>query len=321
MMGEIKHRDAPLVVVLGITERSGTNYLRDLLVRHPSLRGTDVIFEDFLIAHSALLRNFSESVRIRWTLNPRIDQAIGGATARLMRSLGDGLSQLVVSTAAADSDDDHRPVVIKTPSVENIRHALELFPSAPILIVVRDPAAVVDSGMKTFGWSFEKAIHLWSKGSGQILDFVDTNRQPDARVRVIRYEDLVGESLAPTLQSVFELCSVDPTAYDYAAAANMPVKGSSELGAKSADLSGWQRVEKPNDFNPLARGKNWGPLRRARLSHVARRGMEAWGYGVENPGGARVLEALLNPILDVAWGIRETIRRTYRAMPRNWQRR
>ncbi|MFY7952291.1 MAG: sulfotransferase family protein, partial [Armatimonadaceae bacterium] len=304
----------PLIVVLGITERSGTNYLRDLLVRHPDARGTDVIFEDFLVAHSAILRRFSESVRIRWTLNPRIDEQVGGATQRLMGALGNGLKQLVVSTAESSGPDDHRCVLIKTPSVENIRYARELFPDSPILIVVRDPAAVVDSGMKTFRWSFEKAIHLWSKGAGQILDFVDANPGVESRIRVVRFEELVGPSLEPTLRSLLELCSLDPSRYDFVAASTLPVKGSSALGAKANDLAGWQRVEKPKDFDPLARGKNWGPFRRARLRHVARRGMDAWGYRVEDPGPAGALSAVLNPVLDAGWALRELVRRIYRAL-------
>ena len=304
-----------MVVILGITERSGTNFVRDLLVRHPGLRGTDIVFEDFLVAHSGLLRRFCESVHVRWTLNPRIDEQLGGATGRLMEALGDGLASLVASTANARDGTDMRPVVTKTPSVENIRHALELFPKANFVVVVRDPAAVVDSGMKTFGWSFEKAVHLWANGAKQILEFERVNSDHGHRFRIVRYEDLAGEQMVPHLTALLEFVGADPNQYDFAGAANMPVKGSSALGAKSTDLAGWQRVEKPKDFDPLARGKKWSPLRRARLARVAREGIVAWGYAMPDSGGVSAVAAVLNPFQDIAWGFREMVRRTYRALP------
>jgi len=308
-------------MVMGITERSGTNYLRDLLLLHPDVCGSDEIYEDFLVANSPLLRRFIEEVRIRWTLNRRIEEVLGNPSRRILQSIGNGLRQLVISTVESEQGNVCRAVVTKTPSVDHISNAPDMFLNSRIIILVRDPAATADSGMKSLGWSFEKAIHGWSSGAEQILSFVDENASAEQRFLVVRFEDLFGDRLEPTLNSVFELCELDPTVYNYAAAERLPVKGSSALGAKGNDQSGWNGVPKPKDFNPLSRGKNWGPLRRARLQHVARRGMDAWGYEIDSPGGAGVFATLLNPILDLAWGIREITRRIYRAMPRNWQRR
>lgn len=318
------------VFILGISERSGTNYLRDLLNLHPDLAATNIVFEDFLVAHSDLLIKYADMVRTRWLLNKRIAEQIGQPDQAIARALGNGLLELLYATsnqptlAAAGFEEPGaglptKRLLTKTPSVEQLPNIFRLFPTAQVIIVVRDGRAVVESGMKTFKWSFEKATHLWANAARTILEFDRQNRGPGQRYQIVRYEDLQGERTEQTLRQLLAFLNLDAGAYDFAGALNLPVKGSSELGAKATDLTSWKPVEKPKDFNPLRRWEHWGPARHERFAWVAGAVMQQLGYSMELPG-ASPQRFVVNGALDLRWAVREVMRRGYRSLPRNYRR-
>src|SRR5437764_10938037 len=102
------------VFVLGMLERSGTNYVRQLLLLHRDCVPRPPIAEDHLLANADLLRAYADAVSVRWSPEWGVTPE---HRTELLRSLGEGLLGFV------GGDVRRKRVVTKTPSVEN----LELF--------------------------------------------------------------------------------------------------------------------------------------------------------------------------------------------------
>lgn len=144
---------------------------------------------------------------------------------------------------------DARPLT-KTPSVRNIDQFFTLFPESHLIILIRDGRSVVESGMRTFDWSFEQAVHRWRKAARTVLEF-DDREENDGPHRIVRYEDLFRDTVG-RLKRLFEFLHLDPSAYDFEAAVDAPVRRSSTYGQNEGDVD-WEPVEKEEGFNPLRR--------------------------------------------------------------------
>jgi hypothetical protein len=86
-------------------------------------------------------------------------------------------------------------------------------------------------------------------------------------VLFVRYEDVVAGT-EDTLRSVLEFCGLDVARFDFAAATDAPVIGSSFVRTGSGGLT-WKPQERGADFKPTNRFEQWGPRRRARFDHLA----------------------------------------------------
>ncbi len=168
-------------------------------------------------------------------------------------------------------------LLTKTPSVEGIEQFFALFPESRLVILVRDGRSVVESGMRTFDWPFEQAVRRWRRAARTILEF--DGRADEGPYRVVRYEDLFRDT-ASELKSLLEFLRLDPLAYDFEAAIDAPVRGSSTYGQDDGDMD-WAPVEKGEDFNPLRRWDSWPDARLDRFHWIAGEELRALGYSME----------------------------------------
>ena len=80
-----------------------------------------------------------------------------------------------------------RRVVTKMPSVEQADRFFELFPNCPLIVLVRDGRNVSESGVKSFGWSYERAFDRWRRAADVVLELQRRHcRQPAFRGRAVR---------------------------------------------------------------------------------------------------------------------------------------
>jgi protein-tyrosine sulfotransferase len=208
--------------------------------------------------------------------------------------------------AAARALPRRRPArpLFKTPSAQNLEHFFELFPEASLLILVRDGRDVVESTTRSFAAGHEAATRAWCRAAREVCDF-DRRRRGDGRHRIVRYEDLVREPEA-TLRGLFAFLGLDAARYDFAAARDLPVFGSSTFRGESAELH-WEPVAKSDSFQPLGRASSWSPERRRRFAWLAGDPMRALGYELEaRPAPA---DRWRQRLLDAAWQLRERTRR------------
>jgi hypothetical protein len=266
-----------VVYVLGILQRSGTNYLADLLELHPQCGRTNPIGEDFLLAHADHLESFARSVGKDWN---RIWDPDGRLNRELLARLGEACVSFVASKMPERPGPRPRWAMTKTPSVKNL-HLLPLFPRTRAVVIVRDGRDMVASGMKSFGWDFEGASRQWAEAARTI----EAARSAGVPFLLVRYEDLL-KDLRGELTKVFAYLEIDPGDYDFTAAANLPVKGSSSFGTDKGTVH-WRPVEKTESFNPVKRWAGWGAERHERFNWIA--GAESVRLGYEPVGGGRSL--------------------------------
>jgi Sulfotransferase family len=171
-----------------------------------------------------------------------------------------------------------RRVITKTPSVRNLDNFFKLFPSAYLLILVRDGRAVVESRVKTFHESYETSTRIWAEGANTILRFVEKSRGLHANHLIVRYEDLWNEP-ERELRRIFAFAALDADNYDFSAATRIPVRGSSVFHGKGKEAH-WTPVEKTPDFNPVLRSNHWTRSMHERFNWVAGQQQARLGYGI-----------------------------------------
>ena len=271
------------IFVLGILQRSGTNYLNNLLLLHPDVKSPGLVWEDFFLAHGDLLASYIESVQRRWPQQWAEEVGAELGPKALLRYMGNGLVEFIEAqyrnrlAKGVYPAPERAPVslVTATPCVHNLHLFFDLFPDAAPIIIVRDGRAVVESGVRSFGWDYDEAMRMWAKGARRIQAFCG-NPEYEGRFLLLRYEDLYTRT-SEVIGKVLDFLQLDRSCYDFAAAENLPVMGSSEL-VDSEDCVHWNAVNKPADFNPLARANQWGDALNSRFAWIVGKQMQELGY-------------------------------------------
>src|SRR4051794_1861593 len=145
--------------------RSGTNHLWDLLALHPAVDIPRPIWEDGIVAHAEHLARYVQDMHSFFASHPRwgVHETV---QEELWRSLGSGLHGWLAGHATPG----YR-ILTKMPSVRNMELLPRLFPGAPIIVLVRDGKAVVESCVRTFGWTYENATRQWARAAATVVAF------------------------------------------------------------------------------------------------------------------------------------------------------
>jgi hypothetical protein len=279
------------IFIIGIEHRSGTNFLSDLLALHADTCRPSAIGEDFFVHHAHHLQRYTAGLHQSWSQPWRESATQGDVAAAIGRGL--------LSLLADQADRPARHLVTKTPRADRLALFPWLFPGHPLLILVRDGRSVVESAVKSFGWSYDKAIRKWGNGARKILEFVRGNHELPCRSLVVRYEDLVTNNAAE-MRRILTFLRLDPAGYDFDAAAAMPVRGSSTLKSQGQGLH-WIPVPKSSDFNPLKRGADWPARLNRKFLIAAGMYQQLLGYSVEGANPPGVLGGLFARWLARKW--------------------
>jgi hypothetical protein len=257
------------IFIIGISQRSGTHYLYDLLVRHPdcrpALRGTtwEGSWEDHLLHLSEGLSRYADLV----VSTNRFTDA--RARPVLMRSLGAGLERFI-EELDRDPGDSRRPVT-KTPMTENLELFPQLFAGSTAVLLAREPSAVVSSAMRTFGGRADRWSLTWRDGARRFVRLLRDH--PESAV-LVRYEDLYTDTEA-TLRSLFGRLGLSADRYDFEGAGGLDVRGSSQLSDGAVH---WLPTKPGPHFDPIGRGRSLSLRARQRLAWRALPEMEELGY-------------------------------------------
>jgi len=293
-----------LVFILGIMPRSGTNFLSNLLQIHPDCATPRKVWEDYVLSHADQLASYSRAVTAHWDSDWGVDELTrdGFDTA-----LGKGISQFL------DGGKDIRLTITKTPSVQNLDLYFRFFPKAPLLILVRDGRSIVESGIRSFGWRREAALHWLSREAKIIVDWVRDHPRAENGFRLVRYEDLWNEPVK-ALRPLLEFLELDTERYDFEQASQLPVRGSSDLAEQQDQALHWDPVEKTDAFNPLSRHGSWNGFMHYRYQQVCGEIMQSLGYPQLEMTRIPWHWRLRSLILDGLWLLKKPLRPIYRKL-------
>ncbi|MPZ73147.1 MAG: hypothetical protein GEU74_07940 [Nitriliruptorales bacterium] len=256
------------IFIHGILPRSGTNFLWELLLLHPHCAPPrQPVREDLFLDHSDHLVRFADEVRAAW--DPMWGDFEKDLPALMYAGLGTGL----VSFLTVDPE---RRLVTKSPSVRNLERFFEFFPAARLVILVRDGRSVAQSSMTTFGWDLDRGGREWAAAADTIVAFQAAHAHRTMQWLLVRYEDLV-DNLDQQMTQVLEFLRLDVSLYDFSAARDLPVRGSSSFG--SADqVVHWEPVRKDTTFSPKDRWRSWDVAAMERFNWLAGRQLQYFGY-------------------------------------------
>ncbi len=296
------------IFILGIMQRCGSNFLKDIVCLHPDcgFPGHPLV-EDFLAQNASLLTQYIKSVSVDWNSlgrGPVYDEL----EVELGHYLGDG------AIAFLQSRITQKRLVTKTPSVRDLQHFFTIFPKARLLIVVRDGRAVIESGVKSFGWKYENAFHDWADAAQTILEFDRKHKSSNFKYLIVRYED-VWNNLEEELKKVLLFLNLSLEKFDFEAALNLPIRGSS-VASRDSDKVLWKPQEKPKNFNPVERWTSWEQGLHERFNWVAGKYMEEFGYELQQDDKNQWIWDSKNRSLDVQWLLTNKAKKFYRQVKR-----
>lgn len=266
------NEDGPApVIVLGVMPRSGTNFVRDLISKHPAICADPGRLYEFPLLHagSAAQAFMDEFI----AMFPRNSEVLGRWDALAMLS-GAWMRELQL-----EAGQNH--ILLKSPHVQNLTLAPLIFPGAKIILCLRDGRDVVDSSLRTFSrWTparktFGQLAREWQLGTDAILSFAPdgVNHHPD--ITIVKYETLVTDP-NKELTKLLNHTGLDAKNYPFETLSSMPVRGSSR--SKSSEDDRWQPQEKSRDFNPVGRWSGWSTRQVSRFERIAGQTLKVAGY-------------------------------------------
>ncbi len=174
-------------------------------------------------------------------------------------------------------------VVTKMPSVEQVDRFFDLFPTCPLVVIVRDGRSVCESGVNTFGWSYERAFRRWARAADRVLA-ASQRYAGRPNFQVVRYEELIDQP-HEVMRSVCATVGLDPETFPYDAIEHVPIRGSSTLAADGGTAVHWNPVERSDAFDPRERWRTWDDHCHRRYAAVAGAQHRDLGYELVVPGG------------------------------------
>ena len=141
--------------ILGISQRSGTNFLYRILNLHPHCAGPGPIWEDCFLLHADALSAFADGMYDQWDSSWGVEDKLGGSPI-LLQCLGEALENVlrkqlyprdkrITESQGINKSEEIKVLLTKTPSAVGIDRFWDLFPDAKLILLVRDGRAVVES--------------------------------------------------------------------------------------------------------------------------------------------------------------------------------
>jgi hypothetical protein len=308
------------IFILGITKRSGTAFLYDLLCNHPDCHMGGPIWENYLMEHAEMLSLYTRFTYNRWASSWRVGETFANRDV-MCEHLGNGLisflnQQMFRQHQSGVQGSEQLPrssvtrLVTKSPSVENLDYFFKFLPRVRLLIIVRDGRAVTESSTKSFKRStYEVSMREWEEGARTIIKFDRQMRGGPYQYRIIKYEDLNRNTKAEVVK-ILEFLDLDASRYPFEKIDDMPVRGSSEV-VKNGELH-WKPMKKSKNFKPAQRWSHWKNTTHDRFNWVAGKVQQQLGYDLA-PVSRTPVSFCRNVVMDLfwkpAWPLRQRLRK------------
>ena len=286
-----RHEDSPVrstpapIFILGMRPRTGTHFLANLLCQHPGCVKSPIAEDSFLL-NANLLARYVARTNEQWTTVNGTPHA--GYDELLRECIGESLLSFLRQVQLRRDEERaskfgtavgskiHRRVVTQTPHLDNLELFSQFFPRAHLLLLVRDGRAVVESNVRSFASDPEDEMRAWAAAADRLAQFEVENRDVGSRYLIVRFEDLHLRTEAE-MRRILDFLGLSPADYDFEAALNLPVVGSSTFKRPPGKVS-WLPVRKTADFDPLARATEWSRETHERFYALAGKQLVRLGY-------------------------------------------
>ena len=208
----------PAIVLHGIMRRSGTNFIGELIGRHPHIcRYPGQVYEVPLLTTSPHIIKAQETFVNRYKRNRnRFRQT------DFLPLFGSSFIAYLHSFIPK-----HQQMLIKVPNVDQIWNFTYLFPYEKLFILQRDGRDIVASTIKTWPhYDFNKACIQWKKNQDLILKF--KSEADTSSIYFAKFEDAVLNSKT-FVKDLLENLDVDEKSYPFDQIEQVPLIGSSEV--------------------------------------------------------------------------------------------
>lgn len=267
-----------IVFLISPTPRSGTNFVRNMLVGSGLCTGsTDKLLgaEDWFLPASDGLIQFRNKIADCWTMLNLVDEKQCTDLAdRMLKRIGEALAGEIVSGATTG------PILSKTPSSENISNLDRLFPASRLILLVRDGRDTCYSAIKSGFYSSPREIFsLWAYRVDEMIEYAgmpDFDRT-DGRHLWIRYESAVEKPLLQ-LSRAEKYLGIQVDDSKRAVVQHLDIVGSSDFSSSDDGSFNYTVVSRSEDFNPIGRWRHWDEELRSEFKEIAGRHLISLGY-------------------------------------------
>lgn len=236
------------IYIIGQIQRTGTNFLYNLLLKHPDIVKSNQPGEDWLMYNSQYLDRYIEETSQRWNTKWK-GMDIEFRKEKLKNSFQEALCKFLNET---DLGINSKKVISKTPNTIGIEYFNEFFPSFIPIIVIRDGRNAVESLVNSFNWSYEKCMKDWADSASRIVKFRKENKD----ALVIKYEDLNSKTFE-LMSKILNYAKLDLNKYDFSNIPNLEIIGSSNSTPIKGKVDWDVKEVKDENFNPNNRFLDW----------------------------------------------------------------
>lgn len=208
----------PAILIHGIMPRSGTVYVGELLRLHPALHAFPYEIWEF-----PFLKHVPQVLALQREFLWSYEQNMGKVGDRDFLPLF-GASLIAYLHAGVPPD---QRMLLKVPSVEHLDRFYQVFPHEGLLLLSRDGRDVVQSTLKTWPQlRFSMVCARWRHAAQMALACHARYQERAAGYWLGRFEDALRQPEA-FVQEACARFDLDPAAYPFEQARQIPVHGSS----------------------------------------------------------------------------------------------
>ena len=259
------------IFIIGITGRSGTHYIAQLLKRHKVIVNNSLIREDHFVSELNYLELNVKNISYYWRKKNKDNKE---HEERIINNLKIGLGNGIINSVPTKKQAKY--FLLGTPYTHNISLFPDYFPNQKMLIIIRNAKDVVESGVRSNFWNYEEGLELWNRSAKRIIEF-QSKSQGD--FIIVKYEDLFTDT-TNKLKEIFNYLNVDSEEYPYDKLEKIPIQGSSDAKDENESWE-YKNIEKNNNFKPLNRSENWSFIRKWRFNWKCGKNSEILNYKTE----------------------------------------
>lgn len=293
--------DSSFIFLHGLTVRTGTNFMGRFFNKHPEIQ---VVPFGETTQEFPLLKNLHEFEKaFNAVRNDYHGPKEHYVWKEFMPYLGDAFMKFLMDK----HKDEKNAYFVKDPNFNNIGNFFDIFPEQRLIIILRDGRDIVSSSIKAS--IYKRSYHSWTKHylrkvsravkrhqyfysymwAERVKDFnkflsSDAYKSNRDKVLVVKYEEILQQPEAEG-KRIFEFCGVSSEKEILDQLRNIEVMGSSFLGKsgiEDAKKPNWNPVDKPKEFKPMGRWKDWDKLDKIIFKKFAGDALIQLGYEKNN---------------------------------------